>query len=463
MCRALSIALLCCSAAAAAQGPVYVVLWFDTEDYIFPAADDAALRIAQDLTGLGVRGTFKIVGEKARTLERRGRQDVIRALSLHDIGYHSNFHSRQPTPAVYLNEYGYTDGAAEFERREGGGAEDVRRIFGVVPACYGQPGNSWAPQSYPALRRMGIPVYLDEAPQVGVNEQPFWYSGLLHVFDMGRYCLRASLDPGAPAQKDFAQFDAAAAELEKRGGGLISIYYHPTEFVATEFWDGVNFSHGRNPEPADWKMPHARTAGDAERCFGVLRDYVAHIKQRPGVRFAVARDLPQIYGSPEPPRVDAAAVKKHLREGITFLETPAGALSAGEMLEILLGMEPRFVEGPPVRRTSTWHGATVPRPAFERARRDTAAYIRARGAVPPVIWLGTEYLSPADFIATLAGEDPSASEVEVRKGALAFEKYFADDARAAFRWPIHPDGFNPVALMELARLQGWTLKPARLR
>src|ERR1700719_3353785 len=79
------------AAALAARGPVYVVLWFDTEDYIEPAADDAALRIATDLDKLGVRATFKVVGEKARTLEARGRMDVIRALEHHDIGYHLNY------------------------------------------------------------------------------------------------------------------------------------------------------------------------------------------------------------------------------------------------------------------------------------------------------------------------------------------------------------------------------------
>src|SRR5437016_6681585 len=101
-----------------ASGPVYVVLWFDTEDYIEPASDDAALRIAEDLTRAGVRATFKIVGEKARVLEARGRKDVIRALSHHTIGYHSNWHSIQPVPAVYLQRLGYVEGADEFQRRE---------------------------------------------------------------------------------------------------------------------------------------------------------------------------------------------------------------------------------------------------------------------------------------------------------------------------------------------------------
>src|ERR1039457_940677 len=135
---ALLLTFLACTVVHAAD-PVYVVLWFDTEDYIEPAADDAALRIAQDLTGLGVRATFKIVGEKARVLEQRGRWDVVRALAVHDIGYHTNFHSIPPAPSVYLRDFGWVEGAAEFERREAGGALDVERIFGVRPSCYGQP------------------------------------------------------------------------------------------------------------------------------------------------------------------------------------------------------------------------------------------------------------------------------------------------------------------------------------
>src|SRR2546423_9243199 len=181
MARALLSFLLLALGSLSAAGPVYVVLWFDTEDYIEPASDDAALRIANDLTALGVRATFKVVGEKARVLESRGRTDVISALSKHSIGYHSNFHSVHPAPAEYLRHFGYLEGADEFQRREGAGAADVNRIFGKKPTCYGQPGSSWGPQSNLALRRMGIPFYLDEGEQVGVNEQPFWNAGLPSV------------------------------------------------------------------------------------------------------------------------------------------------------------------------------------------------------------------------------------------------------------------------------------------
>jgi len=196
-CRLLVLLLL--ASHLLARGPVYVVLWFDTEDYIEPAADDAALRIANDLTALDVRATFKIVGEKARTLESRRRTDVIQALSKHAIGFHSNWHSLHPAPAEYLRRFGYLEGADEFQRREEPGLIDIKRIFGVPPVCYGQPGSSWGPQSNLALRRMGIPVYLDEGEQVGLNEQPFWYGGLLYVFNMGRNQLRADLNAGDQA------------------------------------------------------------------------------------------------------------------------------------------------------------------------------------------------------------------------------------------------------------------------
>ena len=70
-----------------AATPVYVALWFDTEDYILPQDDDATKRLAETLTRLGVRATFKVVGEKARVLEQPGRTDVTEALPAHEIDY----------------------------------------------------------------------------------------------------------------------------------------------------------------------------------------------------------------------------------------------------------------------------------------------------------------------------------------------------------------------------------------
>ena len=184
----LLLSTFCARGADRASARVNVILWFDTEDYLLKADDDAAKRLAVLLTERNIRATFKVVGEKARVLEKRGRQDVIAALQKHDIGYHANFHSVHPTPTEYLADCGWLDGIAEFTRREGGGAADVRRIFNVnTLSCYGQPGSSWGPQAVAALKGIGVaphgvPCYVDEGTQVGLHERPFWYLGALNVF-----------------------------------------------------------------------------------------------------------------------------------------------------------------------------------------------------------------------------------------------------------------------------------------
>ena len=143
-----------CPLAAKEQPRVYVTFWFDTEDFILPQADDAAKRLAEMFVKRHVKATFKIVGEKARVLEERGRDDVILALANNDIAYHSTYHSVHPTPSEYSRDLDWHEGVSEFIRREGAGLETLRHVFGVNASCYGQPGGYWTPQSYAALNRL---------------------------------------------------------------------------------------------------------------------------------------------------------------------------------------------------------------------------------------------------------------------------------------------------------------------
>jgi hypothetical protein len=447
----------------AAKDPVYVVLWFDTEDYVEPAADDAALRIATDLTNANVRATFKVVGEKARVLESRGRTDVIRALSRHAIGYHLNFHSSQPTPSVYLRRLGMLEGAQEFERRERPGVLDIKRIFGVTPICYGQPGSSWGPQAHIALRRLGIPVYLDEGSQVGLNDQPFWYGGVLNIFNMGKNSIRPNFDHPEANKAIFQKFADAVEQLSNNGGGVISTYFHPTEFVTTEFWDAVNFKDGEARRREDWVRPHKRTQDEAERCFRILREYVDMAKKTPGVQFVTAQDVLLLYRSQTPPQLDSHKIAEHLSKEITFLQTDAGDFSAADLLLQLLGMPPQIVDGPTTRGETTYHSDTIPDWLFEEATHETVSFINAHHRLPAEVWVGSQTLSLADFTATLAGHVLSGGQVRVAHGKADFEKYFATDAKKSFQWPIHPKDFSAPELLELGRLQGWTLKPARLK
>jgi peptidoglycan/xylan/chitin deacetylase (PgdA/CDA1 family) len=487
------LAVLCLATGAHAQPaaapPVHVALWFDAEDYILPEDDDATKRLAELLTKLGVRATFKVVGEKARVLEQRGRTDVIAALKRHDIGYHSNTHSQQPTIAVYLQHAGWDDGRAEFERRERQGVRDLTRIFGRTPVAYGQPGSGWAPQTYPALRAMGIGMYMDEADHVGLDDQPFYYGGMLNVFRMRSTLARVELNGGdLPDAK--ARFTKVAGAVAARGGGTISIYYHPSEWVHAEFWDAVNFSRGANPPRDAWKKPRTRPAAETEAAFADFEQYIRFIQQQPGVTFVTATDLMRVYADAAATRgfgrEDLGALAAAAQREITFQRVGPAALSAAEVFSLLTVAMAEFARtasapasvkvAPLMGPARDFAPATGPAPAqsfpweaFARAVADTAAYCRSRQRVPDEIWVGAENLSPADYLATLAavaeqvlagGRPPST--VARKAGRFTPDRYIAEDSTGLWDWPIFPEGFHAPAIMALARLQAWTLKPAVL-
>lgn len=485
---------------AGAPAPVYVALWFDTEDYILPQDDDATKRLAEMLTTLDVRATFKVVGEKARVLERRGRKDVIAALKRHDIGYHSNTHSQQPTVAVYLQHAGWEDGRAEFRRREEQGVKDVTRIFGVTPSAYGQPGSAWAPQTYPALRDMGIKVYLDEADHVGIEDQPFYYGGMLNIFRMRSTLVRMALSGGDSLTQGQAAFGKVHAALAARGGGTISIYYHPNEWVQTEFWDGVNFSRGANPPPAEWKPPGVRPAAETEKAFADFEQFVRFIKAQAGVRFVTATEMTTLYADRAMDRTfgsnDVLDLARAVEKDVSFATfgpglrqgsgAPGYALSAADIFSLLTtagssvidgktipaGMRVARLDGPTrtfTPSTGTLHSSSFRWSAFAAAIRDTAAYCRSHQRIPDDVWIGAESVSPADFLVMLAGaleqvitSGQPPAQVERKSGRFTADRYVAEDSPKLWGWVIFPEGFHAPQLMELARLQAWTLKPAML-
>lgn len=481
------------------KGRVDVILWFDTEDYLLPADDDATKRLAEMLTERKIRATFKLVGEKARVLEQRKRRDVIAALRKHDIGYHSDFHSVHPAPSEYLAECGWLDGVAEFVRRERTGAADVRRILEVKTlSCYGQPGSSWAPQTIAALPEIGVaphgvPCYVDEGSHVGLNEKPFWYAGGLVVYHMGRNYTRMDLhDPDAvePAKQKVSEI---AGRLRNEGGGLISIFYHPCEWVHQEFWDGVNFRRGANPPREQWKPPPQRTSAETESAFQRFAIYIDYIRSLPGIRFVTASDLPLIY--PDSAHT-TGATQADLNEMAGRLSAPGAkaldslvigkrAFSVADQFELFSAALAELVDGRklsfPMRATGILGPESAPPLsnsvehldwfALRDSARDVRNFVQSNRRVPSRVFVGPDTLPPADFLIALAstydfyqrnGTLPIRDGVSVGKNIqILAEKQIANDTPGLFGgWIIHREGFRAPRILEMGRLQAWTLKPA---
>ncbi len=471
---------------ADAPAKVYVVLWFDTEDYLLPASDDSALRLATFLKGQGIRATFKVVGEKARTLERRGRMDVIAALKQHEIGYHSNYHSTQPSPAMYLNELGWAEGVREFDRREKAGFDDVRRIFGQAPSCYGQPGTSWAPQAFGAIRSWGMQIYLDAGGHINLDEKPLYYDGIFTMYKLA-HLQRAGLLKAQDAEKGEQQFLASRTALLKEGGGLVSIIYHPCEFVHKEFWDGVNFRDGANPPRSAWKLPREKTAEEKALAFGNFERYIRFMKRFPDVQFVTASEALHLYRDDAAGRTfsrdELKAIADQCTLQVSFVKQGDLYLSAAEVFSLLNafvassadGKPPASVQlkptpyGPSKQTDETTLELRATSNQFLRTAVDMQDYLAKHGCIPDTVWLGSMHVSPETYLQGLASVTSLLVEgkelpqtIILTPGSLDAAKYVSDDDLKLWKWVIFPKGFHAPALMQLAKRQAWTIKPAVL-
>ena len=390
---------------------------------------------------------------------------------------------------------------AEFARREGGGAADVRRILDVPTlACYGQPGSSWAPQAVGALGQIGvaphgIPCYLDEGSHVGLNHQPFWYAGALTVYDLGPNCVRMDLhDPAAVAPAERAVSDVAQ-RLRGQGGGLISIYYHPCEWVHKEFWDGVNFRRGANPPREQWRPPPQRPAEETEAAFQRFAAYIDHIRTIPGVRWVTAGDLPLLYPdlarTPGAPEDDLVKIAQRITAGPSSgldtvrvgpraysLADQFGLLAvaidetiAGRKVQFPLPSPARFgPDGPPPPRIGL---ANLSWFSFRDAVHDVRQFVTTEQRIPARVFIGADAVAPGDFLVAMArawsfyraqGRFPSAADEGASLGQgveLLPQRHVAEDTPDLFGGSIiHKAGFRAPKVMALARLQAWTLKEA---
>lgn len=465
---------------------VNVLFWFDVEDYITPQSDDALLRLLEIFDRNGVKGIWKIVGEQLRMMERRGRGDIIERLTGHDVGYHTDWHSVHPTVSEYLEPLNWADGAAEFERRERPGMDDMERVFGKgAISCYGQPGSSWGPQAYPVLKDWGIPVYLDELHLIGLNEQPFWYCNMLNVLRLRQNVTRLNLNEGMAGLPAAQAAVSSIVERLRTTGGVASIYYHPNEWVTSEFWDAANFARGENTPRQSWRLPKLKTPAEVEEGFNAFEAYLRFVRDQPDVEIITAKDLLALYPDrAQGKHLSLATVRSlaaQLCDEITYLPLDQdAALAPVEAFSLIIGalagygrmgalaQNLSFIS--PLGPTEPYSDASG-QPEYVRwndlvvACTQAEQFIHQGGYLPSSPAIGEHRMSPARFLATAsgalvrlleAGRPPET--VALQPGNFTLDRQVTPDR--AWNWVIFPPNFSAPNLVSLAKLQTWTLKPA---
>ncbi|MBU5627475.1 hypothetical protein KQI82_11200 [Oscillibacter sp. MSJ-2] len=444
---------------------IKVLLWFDVEDYLTPESDDAFFKLLQMLDSIGVRATLKFCTRKAAVLKERGREDILRLLPNHELSFHTTRHSVHPLPTEYLNHYGFRSGTEEFYRREKPGFDHLAAIVGQRLTSYGHPGFAWAPQAFAAVRKMGVPTYLDAHPILNVNGGPFWYEGLFTMSGL------VNLIHSRHEPDQFQRLCRAFDQMDLQGEDVVflSVYDHPTELACTEFWDEVNFARGKNPSVC--RPAPLRAAGELEKNIEALRRFLLYTLEKENVEYITATEAMRYEKSGIEP-ITVQDLREYARsvDGLVSFSSLGGRmLCASELFSLLArsltgrALIPELLYGPEQDEPSRIRTETVPVREIAEAAYGQFETVLGYKQLKSLYPVGENLLNPADMLCTMAEALRTGVErVPVRRGRLSAADYVDSAYRFGGNWILWEESFRAENVVEATRLQCWTLKPARV-
>ncbi len=462
----------------------FLVVTFDTEDDISPEAeriDDIPKWLAETMTEEGVTGTFFVIGEKARSLERRGRGGVIAAMAKHDIGSHTNFGSIHPTVTEELETAGWDDGVRHMLEQESAGLKELARIFGIPVTTLARHGGSYGPQLVAALGRLGAGYQGSPASLPG--HDVVWFCNALNF----SYQYAAGFDDAYYRDDLFEPlFDKLKAELPDviRRSQVIALFGgHPTKIRAEEFWD-LNFYNGKNTLPSEWVMPRLRPQETMVTARKNFRRMMRWLGDRKDIEITTYRNLMDVYGrqkeiiTREELRGMArrALREKRLAPSDDFSPAEAFAGLAGAVASFggngrLPADQPAIhALGPkerPLVRPETARVTFAEALALARAAAD---HVAATGTLPSSLEAGEgKRIGTGSLFALFSAVylDLDANKKQAEYDVPEFEAYPSANAakiegeiQGYKTWPVHKPDLDMSRIIELSRLQLWTLKPA---
>jgi peptidoglycan/xylan/chitin deacetylase (PgdA/CDA1 family) len=464
---------------------MYLVLNFDVEDYTTPAAegiDEIPKWLAEIMSKEGVTGTFFVIGEKARSLESRGRRDVIAAMAKHDIGSHTNHGSIHPTVTEQLEKAGWDDGVRLMADQESAGIKEVERIFGVPVKTLARHGGSYGPQLVCALGKIkagysGSPVSLP-------GRNVVWFCNALNF--TGQY---DGFDDTYYRDDLFEPlFDRLKTELPKlaRTTDVLSFFAgHPTKIRSEQFWD-FNYYEGRNPGPDEWKTPGLRPLESMKTAQANFRRMVRYLKSQDDIEITTFRSLMDVYGYQK-----EFITKEELRE-IAENTLKSKTISGSEYFspsEAFAGFAGAIVDyrtrgSLPQRMKVNRSLGPVEMPDYQpEISRVTLEevyelagkaneYIHQVGSLPSSLEIRDSRIGAGSLFALFSAvyldriSRNSGPDYEVP----AFDPYPRTNEKEIVRavrdlksWPVHRPDLDMGKIVELTKLQLWTLKPAQRR
>jgi len=484
----LSCILWACSGDEAAKvKKTRVVICFDVEDYTSPDSigmDDIPKRLAEIMTEEGVTGTFFVIGEKARSLKKRGRTDVIEAMSNHDIGLHTNYGSIHPTVTEILENKSWEEGIAIMKRNESQGFNDIREIFGKEMIPFARHGGSYGPQLVAALGQMGANYVYSPIGLPG--HKATWFCNTLNIYGVGDYYVADDVF------SDDQQFDSLFNVLKREFPGLINnldvvsfFAGHPSKMRSIQFWD-INYYYGANPDSTEWITPDLRPEESMKTVYKNFRKLLKFLKAQEYIELTTYSEIMKAFSyqkeqitSDELTKISEKVLKDKqmdFQDDYSWAEifyalafSISNSKNNGVLPEVVSLVRPYGPVNTPHVNTDA---IELTNDQVWNLASQATEYINDNNHLPDRlvtddIELGTMALLSLFcqfYVENLSGEDSSSITVISISGFPDQQtNKIIQEVKDVKGWPVHRKDLDMRGLAELTKWQLWTLKPARAR
>ena len=470
---------------------MYAILAFDTEDVYFPpeyGIDDVPGWLAQIMTECEVRGTFFVMGEKARSMKARGRVDVLERMAAHSIGSHGRGNQHPLIPEI-LQGKGWDDGMDAMRAYEASVTQDHLDAFGRDPVALSRHNSYFAPQHVALAGERGL-AYMYGITWIPEYDRPTWYAGTL-TFPHGGTGTLVSVGLDTIYSRDeifeerLRRVDEILRDRVERGFEYVTIFgCHPVR-VMSRGWQEHYFLAGgrtRTSEELRW-LYGVKSEEEAARAKANFRRFAAYLRDHPDVEVVGIEEAARLFSTqPECIRRDVLTLYAEAFERAgkpIFHSTFSPAELVCGFAESLLYAEEHPDVPAEVARRDVLGPKTRPAVGIERDAvtydeliglcRQVMTHVHSDGSLPGNVTVSDARVGIGQFglvaarayLAQARYERYERLRIQVapRYPDVAFEVDAWVRRQIGEHWAM-PLDFSCDRMAEHARLQTWSMKPA---
>ena len=468
---------------------MYAVLCFDVEDVYYPPEyhiDDIPGWMAEIMTDCGIRGTFNVMGEKARSLRERRRWDVIEQMAKHSVASHGQGNIHPLIPEI-LQDKGWDEGVEAMRRYEGSVTQEHLETFDREPVGLSKHNLYFGPQHVAVAGERGIP-YMYNVVRIQEYDQPTWYAGTLTVFMDMAIGLDTIYSRDEIFEDRLRKIDQFLRDRIGRGSEYVTIFSgHPVRMMTRGWQEGHCLASGmtRTPQEIGW-LYGVKSKEEEARAKANFRRFMEYLRDHPDVEVVGIEEAARLF-STQPPSIRRdvltlyAEAFERVRKPIfhsTF--SPAelvcgfaeSLIYAEEHGDLPSEVQRRDVLGPKSRPTVGIERDTVTHEQVIMLCRQVVEHVSEEGSLPANLHLAGARVGIGQFALVAARSYLAQARYEkYEKLRVQMTPRYPDAAFEVDAWIRRAIGehwampldFTCDRMAEHARLQTWTMKPAWLR